>query len=62
MWYNITADLWQNDGCDTIINDENNKILCSCSHLTTFAMIRSIHMECDGNMMIHYFVNLLGLY
>ena len=48
MWYNVTGDIWQNNGCDTFIDRNENKIKCSCSHLTTFATIYNIHKECDS--------------
>ena len=47
VWYNPVDDTWQNDGCDTIINNSNNKIKCSCSHLTTFATIHNMHTDCS---------------
>ena len=50
VWYNETADIWQTDGCITIINEDNSEITCSCSHLTTFATIHNIHAaECEHN-------------
>ncbi len=48
VWYNETNDIWQTDGCNTIINTDNSEITCSCSHLTTFATIHNIHSsECE---------------
>ncbi len=51
VWYNETNDIWQNDGCDTIINTDDKSVECSCCHLTTFATIHNIHssQECDNN-------------
>ena len=47
VWSNEQDDIWENEGCITIIKDTGNEILCSCSHLTTFATIHNIHSsEC----------------
>ena len=48
VWYNISGNIWQNDGCITqilLIDDTNNidnsnyNVLCQCNHLTTFALL-----------------------
>eukprot|EP01084_Bolivina_argentea_P054435 99823_1 len=44
VWYDQKNNMWKNDGCTTII-EENGNIVCTCSHLTTFAMIKSIKSE-----------------
>eukprot|EP01083_Nonionella_stella_P145631 456689_1 len=50
MWYDPTDDIWHNDGCDTIIDESNHRIICSCSHLTTFATIHNINKKCSHLM------------
>ena len=52
MWYNVTGNVWQDDGCDTYINSDDNKIKCSCSHLTTFATIRNIYKCASSSQFI----------
>lgn len=44
VWHDIQQNKWEHSGCDTIFLS-NKKILCSCSHLTTFAMIKSIKQD-----------------
>eukprot|EP01083_Nonionella_stella_P165469 550520_1 len=46
VWYNEATNKWQNEGCSTILED--NAIICSCSHLTTFATIHNIHSFTHG--------------
>ena len=43
VWNNVDDDTWPDDGCNTTYNDIDNTIICSCSHLTTFAIIYTIH-------------------
>eukprot|EP01084_Bolivina_argentea_P027861 51759_1 len=43
VWYNEKHDIWETDGCKTIINVNNSEIICSCQHLTTFATIHNVH-------------------
>ena len=53
VWYNESGDIWQTEGCITIINQEDSSMVCSCSHLTTFATIHNIHAaECEDNRFV----------
>ena len=47
FWYNEDADLWSNEGCTSTRDVMTGDVLCSCSHLTTFATIHNLHRECN---------------
>merc|ERR1719242_300837 len=39
-------DIWHDSGC-TSTRDSDGNVQCSCSHLTTFALIHNLHRECS---------------
>ncbi len=53
VWLDETTNIWRSDGCETIINENNNKdVECLCDHLTTFATVHNINFndECNDNL------------
>ena len=48
VWLNEETGNWETSGCNTTIMD-NGQILCSCSHLTTFSMMKFLYDDCLSN-------------
>ena len=45
VWLNEETGIWQTSGCTKII-ENNGQIKCSCSHLTTFSLIKFVYDDC----------------
>ena len=48
VWLNEETGNWEASGCTTTIMD-NERISCSCSHLTTFSMMKFLYDDCLSN-------------
>lgn len=56
LWYNISASIWQCDGCVTRITPKND-ISCKCNHLTTFIVLWHIEEEEESELLNEYTSN-----
>lgn len=48
IYYDRDDSQWSSDGCTTVYSESTQEVLCTCSHLSTFATIRNIHDECSA--------------
>ena len=52
VWLNETSNTWETEGCDTIYIESIDQYACSCSHLTTFSMVRSLRKRDNSKKVV----------
>jgi len=51
-FWSFSQDIWSKDGCTTVCHNETHT-MCSCDHLTNFALIFNVHEEFVGDIGVH---------
>ena len=50
VYWNINQNMWDTSGCNLLVEKSNKEVaICSCSHLTNFALIMGDRIHKDGS-------------